>query len=174
MIRSILCSAVARATALGVPLVLAALPAAAEIDIARGESIANSFRQNACILPEDRIGGAVVTAALAEGEYAEIVADMVARGFATGDPAVPGGVTLTPDFCGPGTEGAEPRRALVEILRYHGCSLSRADTANLLVPAGFTPDTAGPVIGAMIAAGEATPEGDLLVLSEAVCADGVD
>jgi hypothetical protein len=42
------------------------------------------------------------------------------------------------------------------------------------MPSGFTPDAAGLLIGAMIAAGEATPDGDVLRLSDEVCANGVE
>ncbi len=172
MVSFLLRSAPVRALAIASPLLLVALPAAAELSNA--DHVAISFRLQNCTVAADRIGGVLATHQIEQAEYDDIVTDMVARGFATGDPATPGGVTLTPDFCGPATEGADPRRALVQLLRFHGCSLSRADTPNLLVPSGFTPDSAGPIIGALIQAGEATPEGDFLVLSEEVCANGVE
>ncbi len=172
MAPSLFRSASARALAIAAPIVFAALPAAAELSNA--DSVAIYFRLESCTVAADRVGGVLFANEIEQAEYDAIVADMVARGFATGDPTTPGAVTLTPDFCGPATEGADPRRSLVQMLRFHGCALSRADTPNLLVPSGFTPDSAGPIIGAMIAAGEATPDGDVLRLSEEVCANGVE
>lgn len=170
--RTLVRSASVRAFALAAPIVLAALPAAAELSNA--DSVAIYFRLGGCTVAADRVGGVLFANEIEQAEYDEIVADMVARGFATGDPTTPGAVTLTPDFCGPEAEGADPRRSLVQILRFHGCALERADTPNLLVPSGFTPDSAGPIIGAMVAAGEATPDGDVLRLSDEVCANGVE
>jgi hypothetical protein len=146
----------------------AAVPASAEIDPAKAQSVIGYFRSYGCALNEAQVGLFMGDMGVTDAEYAEVLTDLVARGFATGDAAVLGGVTLTPEFCGP--RSSDQRASLIAIMRYQGCAITQEEMPNLLMPAGFMPDDLRPVIGAMIEAGEAIPDGSTLRLSEALCA----
>ena len=102
-------------------------------------------------------------------EYSEILADAVSRGFATGDAAVPGGVTLNPNFCS--LQRADSADALiVEVMRYNGCRLELGEVPTLMMPLGFMPDTFRPAVQVAIGDGRVVPQSQtVLTLSEAAC-----
>lgn len=154
-------------------LPFAPLTARAEIDPAKAQSVIGMLRAYGCTLNEAQTGLFMNDMGTTPEEYQEILADAVARGFATGDASVMGGVTLNPNFCT--LRHAESGDALVvEVMRYNGCRIERNQIPILLIPLGFMPDTLRASIQVAIADGRAVPESpEVLTLSEAACHPGM-
>lgn len=145
------------------------LAASAEIDPDKAQSVIGMMRAYGCTLNAEQVGLFMEDMGTTPEEYAEILADAVARGFATGDASVTGGVALNGNFCT--LEHAESADALlVEVMRYNGCRLEVAQIPGLMMPLGFMPDTFRPAAQAAITDGRVVPESQtVLALSENAC-----
>lgn len=150
-------------------LAFAPLAAQAEIDPVKAQSVIGMLRSYGCTLTEEQTGMFMSDMGTTPEEYTEILADVVERGFATGDASMMGGVTLNDNFCT--LEHAESADALVvEVMRYNGCRLEVAQIPALMMPLGFMPDSFRPAMQAAIVAGNVVPESqNTLVLSDAAC-----
>ncbi|MCA0205811.1 MAG: hypothetical protein LCH92_15810 [Proteobacteria bacterium] len=150
-------------------LPFAPLAARAEIDPAKAHAVIGMLRAYGCTLNEAQTSLFMEDMGTTPEEYQEILADAVARGFATGDASVMGGVTLDADFCT--LRHAESGDALlVEVMRYNGCRIELSEIPTLLLPLGYMQDTLSPAVQAGIADGRIVPESaQVLTLSEAAC-----
>lgn len=146
-----------------------ALPAQAEIDPAKALSVIGMFRAYGCTLNTAQVDLFWDEMGVTEAEYAEILQDAIDRGFATGDAATHGAVTLNDNFCT--LQHAENgTELLVEVLRYHDCRLEAAQIPVLILPLGYMRDTLSPAVQGGIADGRIVPESQtVLTLSEAAC-----
>ncbi len=154
--------------ALAVAVALSPLAAQAEIEPAKAQSVLNMLRAYGCTLSAAQVPMFMADMGTTPEEYAEILADAVARGFASGDAAVPGGVTLNANFCT--LQHADSADALlVEVMRYNGCQLTGAEMPGLLPPLGFAPDLMRAAVAAGAADGRIVPTPQVLTLSEAAC-----
>jgi len=87
-------------------------------------------------------------------------------------------VVLAPSLCALDLPAPSPvaapavvdvRAAVIAALNANGCAMTEDDGPALLQAQGVTMDDSGPVVEAMIAAGEATFDNELLTLSPALC-----
>lgn len=145
------------------------LAAQAEIDPAKAQAVVGMLRAYGCTLNEAQTGLFMNDMGTTPEEYQEILADAVARGFATGDASVMGGVTLVDNFCT--LERAEsPDGLLVEVMRYNDCQLEVSQVPTLLMPLGFLPESFRPAMQTAMADGRVLRSSDtLLTLSEVAC-----
>lgn len=150
-------------------LPFAPLTARAEIDPAKAPSVIGMLRAYGCTLNEAQTGLFMNDMGTTPEEYQEILSDAVARGFATGDASVMGGITLDADFCT--IERADsPDALLVEVMRYNDCQLEVSQVPTLLMPLGFMPETFRPAMQTAMGDGRLVRTSDtLLTLSEAAC-----
>ena len=150
-------------------LPLAPLTARAEIDPAKARSVIGMLRAYGCTLNEAQTGLFMSDMGTTPEEYQELLSDAVARGFATGDASVMGGVTLDSDFCTL-QQAPSADALLVEVMRYNDCQLEVSQVPTLLMPLGFMPETFRPAVQAAMADGRVVRASDtLLTLSEAAC-----
>ena len=150
-------------------LTLSPLAAQAEIDPEKANSVIGMLRAYGCTLNAAQVELFWDDMGVTEEEYTEILADAVDRGFATGDAATRGAVTLNPNFCT--LEHAESgTELLVEVLRYNDCRLDASQIPTLILPLGYMQDTLPPAVQGGIADGRIVPESQtVLTLSEAAC-----
>ncbi len=73
-------------------------------------------------------------------------------------------------FAAPALAGPDIRALLVEAARQSDCAFTEDQAEVLFRPLGLGPSDVSPVAQAMVAAGEATVEGNVLRLSPALCA----
>ena len=144
---------------------------AADVDPDTSFAVVGYMRAYGCSLNATQVDLFLPDLKIDEETYQSVLADLVDRGFATGDATErDAGVTLTPAFCGV-TKGNDPRATLIEVMRYNDCGLSPQDPPRLLMPVGFMPDTFKPVLGELMASGDVTQDSaNNLVLAENLCA----
>ena len=155
--------------ALAAALTLSPFAAQAEIDPVKADAVIGMLRAYGCTLNAAQVDLFMADMGTTPDEYTEILADTVARGYATGDAAVAGGVTLNANFCT--LSHAESADALlVEVMRYNGCRLEMSEIPTRLMPLGFMPETFRPAVQTGIGDGRIVPESQtVLTLSEAAC-----
>ena len=113
---------------------------AADVDPDTSFAVVGYMRAYGCSLNATQVDLFLPDLKIDEETYQSVLADLVDRGFATGDATErDAGVTLTPAFCGV-TKGNDPRATLIEVMRYNDCGLSPQDPPRLLMPVGFMPE----------------------------------
>ncbi len=130
--------------------------------------VIGAFRSNDCMLNADQEELFAADMDVTPEDYTVILADLIDRGFATGDAALPGAVALTPEFCGP--QHADPAEVMVTVMRWNGCSMTGQEAPQLLLPMGFFPPDVANLVAQLRDEDRLIIEPTLLTLTDEACA----